>query len=234
MRNREQAGSMLRTVVTTLLGVVLGGLSVGVISADNDGYAPWVGVTLDGQPCQGRNTGAFGPYDYRTRKDKLVVVERFHLNSDVLQLRRGITSDDPLKDIAYVVLRFPNHHRALDAAVRYAVSETDTPALRSNPVECMLQRAVNFTPTDPVPRLLFGIFFHRKREYELAEQQYALAEKLAPRDANIAYNLGLLYVDMKDYERAMERARVAYDAGITLSGLRRQLQEQGKWVELTE
>lgn len=202
--------------------------------ADNDGYAPWVGVSLDGRPCRGKGTGSFGPYDYRVRKDKLTVVERYHLNADVLQLRRGMNSADPMGDIAYVVLRFPNHHRALDAAVRYAANNRDTLALKDNPVECMLQRAAQFTPSDPVPRLLFGMFFHRMDELELAEKQYALAEKLAPGEANIAYNQGLLYVELKNYERAAEYARIAYAAGITLPGLRRQLEQVGEWQDLAE
>lgn len=220
-----------RPLATTLAVYLTLCSAPGVLAADNDGDAPWVGIALNGQPCRGRNTGAFGPFDYRTRKDKLTIVERYHLNTDVLTLRRGIGADDPLADIAYTVLRFPNHHLALDAAVRYATSGRDTNALKANPVECMLQRAINFTPTDPMPRLLFGMFFHKMNELKLAEEQYEFAERLAPKDANIAYNQGLLYVELEDFDRAMARAKTAYGAGITLPGLRRQLEERGYWTD---
>jgi hypothetical protein len=41
------------------------------------------------------------------------------------------------------------------------------------------------------------------------------------------YNIGLLYFDMGDYAKAVEHARVAYNAGYPLVGLRKKLIDQG-------
>ena len=57
------------------------------------------------------------------------------------------------------------------------------------------------------------------------------ADKLMPGDANVAYNLGLIYVDLKDYENAREYAKRAYDGGFPLPGLRQKLVQAGQWRE---
>jgi hypothetical protein len=57
------------------------------------------------------------------------------------------------------------------------------------------------------------------------------AEELSPDDTMLAYNLGLVALDMKDTDRALRLARKAYAAGVPMPGLRSRLQEAGKWKD---
>jgi len=43
------------------------------------------------------------------------------------------------------------------------------------------------------------------------------------------YNMGQIYFDLKDYNRALENAHKAYGLGITLTGLRDRLTGAGHW-----
>jgi len=62
-----------------------------------------------------------------------------------------------------------------------------------------------------------------------AMKQYQEAIKLQPENANINYNLGLLYLKEKNYEQATEYAKKAYGLGFPLPGLRKNLMKMGKW-----
>ena len=55
------------------------------------------------------------------------------------------------------------------------------------------------------------------------------AEKQAPGNANLAYNIGLLQVDLKRYDAALEHAHSAYLGGFPLPGLRDKLKRAGAW-----
>ena len=43
------------------------------------------------------------------------------------------------------------------------------------------------------------------------------------------YNLGLVYVRKKDFDRAREAAKLAYGLGIPLPGLKNKLAAAGQW-----
>ena len=57
------------------------------------------------------------------------------------------------------------------------------------------------------------------------------AEKKAPDHPNLAYNIGLLQVDLKRYDAALTYAHRAYQAGFPLPGLRDKLKRAGVWRE---
>jgi tetratricopeptide (TPR) repeat protein len=50
-----------------------------------------------------------------------------------------------------------------------------------------------------------------------------------PENANAHYNLGLVYFDAKDYERALRESKLATKLGFPMEGLRHKLQAAGKW-----
>ncbi|MBK9029627.1 MAG: tetratricopeptide repeat protein [Propionivibrio sp.] len=54
----------------------------------------------------------------------------------------------------------------------------------------------------------------------------------APDDdnANLQYNLGLLFFKLKDYKESLKHAQKAYQLGFPLSGLR-EVEAAGKWKE---
>ena len=54
-----------------------------------------------------------------------------------------------------------------------------------------------------------------------------MALKLDQGNANIHYNLGLVYLDLKDYPKAREHAQRAYELGFALTGLRKRLEAGG-------
>lgn len=212
-----------------LLGLIFLHASSG-FAANNQ--AAWVGESLEGRQCSGGNAGGFGPYDYRFHKDKLPIVERHHFNSNVEQLIKGQTQSDPLGDIAYTLLRFPNHARALSAMVRYALREgRSAQSVRLHPPECFLGRAIGFAPDDFTPHHLLGLYLHKLGRLDAALQSYRNAEDLSPGDSQLTYNMGLLFFDMKNYGTSFEYAIRAYSGGIPYPGLRRKLQEAGHWKE---
>jgi tetratricopeptide (TPR) repeat protein len=193
--------------------------------------APWVGVALNGAACTGGNPGNFGPFDYITNKEKLPVVERRHFTVQVEQLVQGETAPHPMGDVSYTLVRFPNHHRALYSAVRYSLGEATKSTRENYHAECFLQRAINFSPADPVPRMLFGLYLHRLGHLPSAIEHYQVAEQMAPNDPNLLYNYGLALFDAGRYEEANHYAVKAYNLGVEFPALKRKLKNAGYWQQ---
>src|SRR4051812_47506028 len=72
----------------------------------------FVSCTAFAQGC-GSLANPYGPFDYRTSKDKLDIVEGAHFTPDVETLRSGSTGSLGA-DIDYTLRTSPNHHRALN------------------------------------------------------------------------------------------------------------------------
>lgn len=175
----------------------------------------------------------YGPYDYTSREDretKLPIVEHFHFNADVENLVKGMSSG-VLGDLNYTLRAFPNHHRALMALANYRISNPQTPEALDS-AECYFTRALAFRPNDPIVHMIYGIYFHKKGKFGLALEQMLEAEKLDPNNANIQYNLGLLYYDKKDLDQAEVHARNAYDMGFPLPRLKEKLKKAGRLKEV--
>lgn len=191
--------------------------------------APWVGETLDGRVCTGGDARDYGPFDYTIHKNMLWRVEGRHFSPQVEQLRAGDTASHPMGDVNYTLERFPNHHRALYTAVRFSLGESTFGSLRRYPAECYLQRAIRFSPNDPVPYMLYGLYLHQLGQLDQSLEKYQAAEALAPADANLLYNMGLLLFDSGDFEASYRYAAEAYSYGIEFPGLRRKLEDAGHW-----
>lgn len=172
---------------------------------------------------------AYGPFDYRTSKDKLAIVEGAHFTADVESLRRGTTGTLG-GDIDYTLRASPNHHRALIAMMTLArKTNTDRPQGANYTMLCYLDRATRFAADDAVVRLIYGTYLSRLNKRPEALEQLGFALKLDPDNANIHYNLGLIYVDAKDYPNARLHAQRAYELGFTLPGLKKRLEDLGQW-----
>jgi len=192
----------------------------------------WSGTDFSGAPCeivQGQTS--YGPFDYTNPehfRDKLPIVTGAHFTRDVENLVRG-KSGSIQEDIYYTLRSFPNHHRALHSLVRYQLNnESARPKLQIAP-ECFLDRAIAFKPTDRNVYMIYGIYLHARGKLDDAEQKYKLAEALSDpsTSAELFYNLGLLYVEMGDYESARRYARMAYEGKYPLPGLRNLLARNG-------
>ena len=179
----------------------------------------------------------YGPFDFRTAsRQQIELVESNHLGKGVQSFdvsdRSGRTWEAVGADLSYTLRVFPNHPRALDLMSRLAVRHNKPqPPGAQYSMECYFERAARFAETDPTPLLLQGVHLARLKQPREAIKPLTRASALAPRDANIAYNLGLAYLDSGDTSNALEQAKIAYSLGFPLPGLRKRLMDAGVWKE---
>jgi tetratricopeptide (TPR) repeat protein len=173
----------------------------------------------------------FGPFDYRTATEKQrETVERYHFTQQVEQLRRGQSTVRAAGDIGYTLRAFPNHTRALAAMAELAHREKSSqPKGSQYTVDCWFARAMTFRPDDGAVRVVYGVALLKAGKRDLAIEELNKANELLPNNANVNYNLGLAYLDAKDYDKALAHAKRAYELGFPLPGLRDRLQKAGKW-----
>lgn len=184
----------------------------------------------DGQNCGVLKLGA-GPWDYMTDLNMRPVVEQRHFTFEVENLTRGINAPLP-GDISYTLQRFPNHHRALIAMMRFMEREGTEHLVRSRfTMACWLERAARFRPGDGMVRAIYGTYFMKHKKYREAIEQYQVAERILGARPDVYYNMGLTYYHMKDWSKALTYAHKAYGMGFAVPGLREMLQKDGKWKD---
>ena len=172
----------------------------------------------------------YGPFDYRTDRDKLEIVEQNHFTPEVEALIRGKSSAKLGQDLAYTLNAFPNHHRALMSVMRYGQKlKTPQPEDIQYSVECYFRRALRFRPDDTVARMIYATFLSSNGRSPEALRELEQVGKMAGDNSFTYYNLGLIYLDMKEYEKALTQAHKAMALGFNLTGLRDKLIEAGKW-----
>lgn len=173
----------------------------------------------------------FGPFDYRTATvQQRTIVETYHFTPDVAALRRGSTGERIGGDIAYTLHVFPNHPRALMAMAELARRQKNPrPRGAEYDISCWFWRALTFRPDDGQVRLVIGIELLKDGKVKDAIEQLEAADKMMPNDPNVQYNLGLAYFDAGDRQRSLEHAKMAYDLGFPLPGLRRKLEQANAW-----
>lgn len=189
--------------------------------------------------CLGRSLQGFGPHDYRDPKGKLEIVERFHFFPEVEQLRFGGQGNNTLKglgsNIDYTLRAFPNHYRALMAMIKFQDKYKQSVLFKRiriiSSMECYFDRAIAIFPDDGVATMLYGIYYHKKRDYNAAKEKYLAAQANIPDNPELHYNFGLLYIELKDYEQALQHAHRAYQAGYRLPFLKERLKKLNKWQD---
>lgn len=189
---------------------------------------------------------AIGPFDFR---DPVALaqykykVESVHFTASVQALTKGATGS-VWADLDYTLAVFPNHPSAL-----YVMSElfrkkatsrhegkldfrryfAGMPPERSN-AEFYFDRAAEFAPDDDMVWLVYGIHFHREKQYHKALTSYQKALEINPRNPEIHYNMGLSYFELRDYKNAEMHGGKAYEAGYPLQGLKKKLAAVGVTV----
>ncbi|MGH8218554.1 MAG: tetratricopeptide repeat protein [Steroidobacteraceae bacterium] len=202
-------------------------------------------------PGCGTLRNAFGPFDYRdpaawSDPDALHKVESFHYTEDVASLLHGNTGS-LIEDLDYTLRAFPNHYRALQTLERYAFENGKF--LPDRPAECYFKRAVAFRPDDAGARVIYGNYllgctsvknpltrltlqcagydhpgFMDRRVLDAAKAQYNAALRIDPTSPDVNYSVALYYLAIGDLATAKRLAKVAYDAGYPLTGLKKKLE----------
>lgn len=175
---------------------------------------------------------AIGPLDYRvTPPDEIEFIEVRHFPPHVERLERG-EKGTVAGDIAYTLRAFPNHPRALRSAAELTRRNGGvTPKDLGFSIACWFDRAIAYRPDDPQVRIVFAFELLKSKQNVAAREQVIKAEQLANGNPQIHYNVGLLYFDLKDYDKSMANARIAYEQGFNLPGLKDKLKKAGKWKE---
>jgi tetratricopeptide (TPR) repeat protein len=174
---------------------------------------------------------AYGPYDYRSGGIGLKEVEGNHLTPEVVNLVRGKTGYIG-GDLDYTLRAYPNHHVALMAMVRLGEKEKTSKPIGANyTVECYFKRALIFRSDDGVVRTIYASYLYKAGKKAEALSQLNEAVQLGEDSPNTNYNIGLIYFDLKEYEKALSFAQRAYGSGFPLPGLRDKLKRIGKWEE---
>lgn len=208
-------------LTSALLNALLLGLCFGASAA-------W---SQSGNPC-GSLTASYGPYDYRLEAGgHLKIVDAFHFTPEVEALVHG-KSGSIGGDLAYVLNTSPNHHRALASLQRYA-AKLKLPQIQDMPysVDCYFERALRFKSDDQVARMLFVVHLIETNRIPMAREQLDYVANSAEDNAFTHYNLGLLYFEIKDYEKARQHAYTSMSLGLKRAELRDKLSRIGEWKD---
>ncbi len=186
------------------------------------------------QACGNPFRNHFGPFDYRKAPAQTkAMVENRHFTPGVEAMVRPSTTTFAAMagDVAYTLHVFPNHHRALLTMQRLGEKyKTDQPEGARFTVDCYFERAVMFTPDDTVAHALYAQYLVKHGRKEQALRQLALAVEQAKDRPLSHYNLGLVYLEMGEFELALERAHEAKRLGMeNLRQLEEALRKAGKW-----
>ena len=174
----------------------------------------------------------WGPWDYRNNKEKLPLVEGAHFTPEVEALIRGKSTTVIGADISYTLGIFPNHHRALYSMMRYSERQgVDKPQGAKYSVDCFFRRAMDFREDDIQARMLYAMYLVKKNRRKEALQQLEFVESNADDLMTTNYNLGLIYLDLNVYDKALAYAHKAYREGFPLPGLKNRLLRAGHWRE---
>jgi tetratricopeptide (TPR) repeat protein len=219
----------MRCLVVTLLVL----LSAAAAHAQGCGYP-------------GDEPGRFGPHNYSdpTKDKERYLVDGAHFSPYVEEMalygfsshRANSTEAEGQNliggNIDYTLYAFPNHTRALYAMGMWQLKQRKQSQLeyermlrstRLRTAECYFERAIMFVPNDGMVHAVYGAFLHKAGALQKAVTEYERAIELMPDNPEPHYNLGLLYVDLKNYPKAQEQAAIAYGAGYPLQGLKQKL-----------
>ncbi len=218
---RDRAVSRCRHAARALVGLVVALSACGSVLAQP---GP--------ESCGSLDNGQNGPFDYLVERGrKLTVVEEFHFSPMVENLFRG-QSGSVAADLGYTLAVFPNHHRALMAMQRLGEKlKSPQPPGALYTVECYFERALRFRRNDVISRMIYATFLVKNARAAEAVQQLEVAAAAAGDNPFTHNNIGLIYFDIKEYDKALREAHKAIALGYEQLALREQLQKVGKWSE---
>jgi hypothetical protein len=195
--------------------------------------APWCTTSFAGPgsaACGDLNINSVSPWDYRTDRNvpDFRTVEIHHFGPEIEALVKG-GSGGLGGDLSFVLRRIPNHHRALVSLIKYGERWKNYNLEYS--VECYFDRAVRFRPDDTVVRGLYAQYLERKNRRSEAIRELDAAVDHAGNNAFSHYNIGLVYLELGQFDKALARAHRARELGFERPDLENRLKRAGKWRE---
>ena len=182
--------------------------------------------------CGGLDNGLNGPFDFRNERQLLATGERAHFSAKVEALLVGQSRYEVGGDIHFLLVMFPNHPRALMAMMRWGEKlKTPKPPDTLYSVECYFERALRFRPDDNVARMIYAMFLSKNARPAEAQQHLDRVVASAGDNPFTHFNAGLLYFDIKQYDKALAQARTAQTLGFLRTDLIDKLKAAGKWTE---
>ncbi len=220
----EPSRYALRTLVARCVRAF--GLAVAVLTA---GFGA-AQAQVNPETCGQIGGGNYGPFDYRSAgKFERNIVERAHFTPEVEALIRGKTNNHVGPDIRYTLGMFPNHHRALVAAVRLTEKmKTDQPSGMLT-IECYFERALRFARDDLIVEGLYADWLIKKGRRAEAEVRIDQWLPKAENNPALQYSAGLLYLALGNPEKALAQAQRAQALGWPQKELAEKLRAGGHW-----
>lgn len=174
----------------------------------------------------------YGPFDYRTDRKALPIVEKHHFTEAIELLIPDHNGPNVPGHLAYTLHAFPNHHRALYAIIRYGEKmKSRTPPNLENSIDCYFERALRFRSDDTVARLIFADYLIRTNRLTEAVTQIDFVRSIAGDNPLTQYNMGLMYFQAGRFDSALAQAHIAMALGIARDDLKKKLVAKGRWVE---
>lgn len=158
----------------------------------------------------------------------LVNVEKYHIGPGMEKMQQG-GYNHARDDFEFVLKYFPNHPRGLALISELCDVRWRNPRCDS---ETWFKKAIELNPSASQTFLVNGVHLHRLKRLPEAVESYKRAVALDPRSGNAHYNLGLIYVEQKEYESANRHAQIAYALGMPFPALRDKLTKAGEWKPL--
>lgn len=188
------------------------------------------GICGDVRPTPGQ----YGPFDYRSiPRESKFLVEMAHFTPSVEGLSKGNTGAIG-GDLDYTLRAIPNHPRALLTMSRYVtrLKSDRFPGSRYT-ADCYFDRAMRMAPDDPMPHVIYASYLRSRQKPAEAMRELDQAETLRgnPSSFDLDYNLGLLYFDLGEYDKATVAAKRAYALGAPLPALKAKLKAKGRSVQ---
>ena len=183
------------------------------------------------EPC-GPLTSSFGPYDYRTADAPTKhIVESNHFAPGVEALIGGQTGTIG-GDLGYVLAVFPNHHRALISMMNLGakLKAPQAPGAKFS-VDCYFNRALRFKYNDAIVHMIHAKHLAGTGRRPEALKELEVAADLDKTNGFTQYNVGLIYLEMNEWERALAQAHSALALEFTRTALKDKLVATKHWRE---
>lgn len=221
-------------------------ISTGVAAALNQGsYPDWATrwpaeEQYDGDCRPLWIPNKYGPFEYRTASpEDRALVDDAHFSQEYDAYLKGQKKSSrimnelpPAAGFGYTLWAFPNQPRALaameDLGIRHKTEKPPGAMLR---VHCWFQRAVRFAPDDELVRAIYGYYYSRRGKPAEARAQLEKATSVGSSNSSVYVYSAFAYIEIKDYEKAQEAAKTAYQLGYSLPGLRNRMKREGKWKD---